>query len=87
MCGPGEEMFDDFDDDKLLNKKQREELQSLVNSITEEAKKVVTDYETNETDMSGSVVNIHENSPFLDSNEDDEPLYSGSRWTKVIKRG
>ena len=48
---------------------------------------MVTDYETNETDMSGSVVNIHENSPFLDSNEDDEPLFSGSRRTKVIKRG
>ena len=68
-----------------LTKEQEKELQSLINSITEEAKKVVDDYKTNESDMSGSVVQIHENSPFLDEDGSGEPLFSGSRWTKVLK--
>mgnify|MGYP000588476954 CR=1 FL=1 len=72
-------------DDKLLNKEQQEELQSLIDEITEEAKNVKLDYETNETDISGSEIHIHENSPYLDSDDNDEPLFSGSRWTKVLK--
>ena len=40
----------------------------------------------NPSDISGSVVNIHQNSPFLDENKEGEPAFSGSRWTKVIKR-
>ena len=68
-----------------LTKKQKEELQSLIDDITEEAKIVKEDYEKNESDMSGSVVHIHENSPFLDINENDELKYSGSRWRHVLK--
>jgi hypothetical protein len=71
-----------------LTKEQREELEKLQKEIIDEAKKVVEDYVDNPTDISGSVVNIHHNSPFLDTEkENDEPLFSGSRWTKVIKRG
>ena len=78
--------IDDMKDDKLLNKKQQKELQSLIDEITKEAKNVKLDYETNKTDISGSVVHIHENSPILDTELDsNEPLYSGSRWTKVLK--
>ena len=78
--------LDDVEDDKLLNKKQQKELQSLIDEITEEAKNVKLDYETNKTDISGSVVHIHENSPILDTElGSNEPLYSGSRWTKVLK--
>ena len=78
--------IDDMKEEKLLTKKQREELQSLIDEITSEAKNVKLDYETNETDISGSLVHIHENSPYLDTELDsEEPLYSGSRWEKVLK--
>ena len=70
---------------KDLTKQQKEELEKLQKEIVDEAKKVVEDYVDNPTDISGSVVNIHQNSPFLDSNEKDEPKFSGSRWTKVLK--
>ena len=70
-----------------LTKEQQEELEKLQNEIIDEAKKVVEEYADNPSDISGSVVNIHQNSPFLDTEKDnDEPLFSGSRWTKVIKR-
>jgi hypothetical protein len=73
-------------DDKLLSEEQRKELQSLIDEITSEAKQVVDDYKTNESQLSGSVFHVHENSPYLDTDsESDEPLYSGSRWTKVLK--
>jgi hypothetical protein len=67
-------------------KLEKEELERLKNEILEEAKKVVKDYVDNPSDISGSVVNIHQNSPALDTEKNsDEPLYSGSRWTKVLK--
>ena len=74
--------MDDFHDEEEFNRK---ELEKLKKEIMEEAKKVVDNYVENPSDISGSVVNIHQNSPFLDSNEEGEPLFSGSRWTKVIK--
>tara|TARA_R100001015_G_C4462801_1_gene49118 strand:+ start:256 stop:507 length:252 start_codon:yes stop_codon:yes gene_type:complete len=74
--------MDDFHDEEEFNKK---ELERLKKEILEEAKKVVEDYADNPTDISGSVVNIHEHSPFLDSDEDGEPMHSGSRWTKVLR--
>ena len=43
------------------------------------------DYVDNPSDISGSTINIHQNSPFLDSDEDGEPRFSGSRWTKVVR--
>ena len=74
--------MDDFHDEEEFNRK---ELERLKKEIIEEAKKVVSDYVDNPSDISGSVVNIHQNSPYLDSDENDEPVFSGSRWTKVIK--
>ena len=74
--------MDDFHDEEEFNRK---ELEKLKKEILDEAKKVVENYVDNPSDISGSVVNIHQNSPFLDSDENDEPLYSGSRWTKLIK--
>ena len=53
-----------------LTKKQKEELQSLIDDITEEAKIVKEDYEKNESDMSGSLVHVHENSPYLATKEE-----------------
>ena len=69
-----------------LTKEQREELEKLQKEILDEAKKVVDDYVDNPSDISGSVVNIHQNSPFLDEDEEGEPIHSGSRWKHVIKR-
>tara|TARA_B100000287_G_scaffold390569_1_gene401560 strand:- start:23 stop:256 length:234 start_codon:yes stop_codon:yes gene_type:complete len=71
---------------ELLTKEQKEELQSLIDEISAEAKELKLDYESNKSELSGSVIHIHENSPYLDTeSEGDEPLYSGSRWTKVLK--
>ncbi len=74
--------MDDFYDEEEFNEK---ELERLKKEILEEAKKVVDNYVENPSDISGSVVNIHENSPFLDVDENNEPRHSGSRWTKLIK--
>ena len=69
-----------------LTKEQREELEKLQKEIIDEAKKVVEDYVDNPSEISGSTVNIHQNSPFLDTQlEGDEPLYSGSGWTRILK--
>ena len=74
--------MDDFHDEEEFNKK---ELERLKKEILDEAKKVVKNYVDNPSDISGSVVNIHENSPFLDEDDNGEPAFSGSRWTKIIK--
>ena len=85
MCGPGIEIMEMMMEDNKLSKEQREELEKLQNEIIDEAKKVVENYVDNPSDISGSVVNIHENSPFLDEDNNGEPAFSGSRWTKIIK--
>ena len=69
-----------------MSKEEKKEIEKLLKEITEAAKKVVDDYVDNPSEISGSVINIHENSPFLDEDENGEPTFSGSRWTKVIKR-
>ena len=74
--------MDDFHDEEEFNRK---ELEKLKKEILDEAKKVVEDYVDNPSDISGSVVNIHQNSPFLDEDENGEPAFSGSRWKHVIK--
>ena len=68
-----------------LTKEQKEELEKLQKEILDEAKKVVDDYVDNPSEISGSTISIHQNSPFLDSDENNEPMFSGSRWTKIIK--
>ena len=75
------EMEEYHEDKKVME----EELEQLKKEIMDEAKKVVDNYVDNPSDISGSVVNIHENSPFLDSDEKGEPYFSGSRWKKVIR--
>ena len=75
------EMEDYHEDKEALEK----ELEQLKKEIIDEAKKVVENYVDNPSDISGSVVNIHQNSPFLDEDKDGEPAFSGSRWKHVIK--
>ena len=74
--------MEEYHDDKQIQKKELEKLQK---EILDEAKKVVEDYVDNPSEISGSTINIHQNSPFLDSDKDGEPQHSGSRWTKLIK--
>ena len=76
---------DDMDDYYEEKEFQQKELEKLKKEILDEAKKVVDNYVDNPSDISGSVGNIHQNSPYLDSNEDGEPIHSGSRWTKVLR--
>jgi len=85
VCGPGLEMLEIMMEDNNLTKKQKEELEKLQKEIVDEAKKVVENYVDNPSNISGSTINIHQNSPFLDTDENNEPRHSGSRWTKVIK--
>ena len=57
----------------------KEELKKLIDEITQEAKNVIEDYSDNPSKMSGSAVQINENSPFLDE------IFEGNSWKKVIK--
>ena len=63
-----------------LSKEEKEELQRLTDEINEEAKNVVEDYVKNPSEISGSVVEINENSPFID-----ERVPEGDGWKKVLK--
>ena len=74
--------MEEYHEDKEAFEK---ELEQLKKEIIDEAKKVVENYVDKPSEISGSTINIHQNSPYLDSDEDGEPLFSGSRWTKVIR--
>ena len=63
-----------------LTKEQREELEKLQKEIIDEAKKVVEDYVDNPSEISGSVVRIHEESPFVD-----DRIELGANWRRVLK--
>ena len=62
-----------------LTKKQKEELQRLADEIMNLSTEVVEDYELNPSEISGSVIHINENSPFLDGE------FKGEGWKKVIR--
>ena len=49
-----------------LTKAEKQELERLIKEITEEAKSVVKDYADNPSQISGSVTEVHINSPELD---------------------
>ena len=70
--------MEDFHEDEELNKKHREELQKLVDELINDAKSVVDDYKKTPSEISGSVIAIHENSPFM------EEMYKKDRWKHVI---
>ena len=62
-----------------LTKKQKEELQKLADEIMNLSAEVVEDYKLTPSEISGSVVEINENSPFLDKE------FKGEGWKKVIR--
>ena len=59
--------MDDFRDEQEFTEKQIEQLKK---EIMDEAKKVVNDYIKNPSDISGSIVRIHQDSPFVSDDKD-----------------
>ena len=53
-----------------LTKKEKKELQSLIDDIIFEAKEVKLDYDKNPSENSGSVIQVHEGSPYLVTREE-----------------
>jgi hypothetical protein len=62
-----------------LTKKQKEELQKMTNEMLSDVKDVVDDYKKNPSEISGSIVQVNENSPFL------KEQFKGDSWKKVIQ--
>jgi F0F1-type ATP synthase delta subunit len=48
-----------------LTDKQKKELEKIIEEITKEAKLVIEDYIKNPSDISGSVIQIHSDSPLI----------------------
>ena len=62
-----------------LSDKQKKELDAAWEEVMREARGVVEDYSKNPSELSGSVIQIHEDSPFIDENVEME------KWGNVIK--
>ena len=62
-----------------LTKKQKKELQRLTDELMNLSTEVVEDYKLNPSEISGSIIEINENSPFLDKE------FKESGWKKVIR--
>ena len=56
----------------LLNEEQKKELQKLADEVLREARLVVDDFNNNPSEESGSIIQVHQDSPLLDNDEDDE---------------
>tara|TARA_Y100001938_G_scaffold145198_1_gene221365 strand:- start:138 stop:419 length:282 start_codon:yes stop_codon:yes gene_type:complete len=67
---------------EILSKKQEEELQSIVSKLIDIAADTVQEYDnidlTELAELSGSITQIHEDSPFL------KEVFQGDSWKKVI---
>jgi|TARA_R100000234_G_C4979957_1_gene170303 hypothetical protein len=68
-----------------MNKKREKELKKLISEITREAKNVVDDYTKNPSEMSGSITQVHENSPLIATREERLFSFDGKR-LKVPKK-
>ena len=49
----------------LLSDKERKEIEDIIKEITKEAKSVIEDYTKNPSETSGSITEVHEDSPLL----------------------
>jgi len=67
--------------EKELMGKAKVELASIVDEMTELAKKVKKEFKDNPTEDSGSIIQVHEESPYLDENLPDKG------WNRVLKPG
>ena len=66
-----------------LTKEQQKELEKIVEDVVEEAKNVVEDYTKNPSEMSGSITQVHESSPYVATRE--ERLYDFN-WKKIVQK-
>ena len=68
---------------KLLTNEQEKQLQNMVNNMLDIAADVVEEYNDLDlselTALSGSITQIHEDSPFLDG------IFKGESWKRVVK--
>ncbi len=48
-----------------LKNEELKELEKIIEEITEEAKRVIEDYTKNPSHLSGSITEVHEDSPLL----------------------
>ena len=55
---------------KHLTEEQLKELQKLAEDILNIANEVVKDYENKSSELSGSVIQVHEDSPYLATKEE-----------------
>jgi len=62
--------------DELLTKSQQKELQGLIDEIMGISQEVVDDYEINPSEMSGSITQVHSESPVLDEIDDGDYPYN-----------
>ena len=62
-----------------LTKEQIKQLQELTDEIMDEAKEVVKDYSENPSEMSGSTIQVHENSPYLAEREESLITFDGKK--------
>ena len=53
----------------LLTDKQKEELQKLADEVLKESELVIKDYTENPSNLSGSITQVHIDSPLLKENE------------------
>ena len=60
-----EENYDKIFGKTDINEEHKEELNKIMMEITEEAKNVVEDYIENPSELSGSVTQVHESSPYI----------------------
>ena len=57
------------EDMSLLNEEQKKELQKLADEVLREARLVVDDFNNNPSEESGSIIQVHQDSPLLDNDE------------------
>ena len=62
-----------------LSAKQKRELDDAWDEIMNEAKNVVEDYTKNPSELSGSAIEIHEDSPFVDE------TLTFNNWKNVVR--
>ena len=64
----------------VLTDAQKQELKKLSKKMQKTAKKVVSDYEKNPSEISGSTIQINQDSPYLDER------LKGNQWKQVINK-
>ena len=64
----------------LLTDRQKQELQKLADELMIDATSVVNDYKETPSEVSGSTIQIHEDSPYL------YDWIEGDKWKRVLTR-